>query len=98
MEIKQVTVHRCPRCGGVDLKKNGHADNGAQRARCKSEGCGKTFVLEPKGPRHSPEDKERVLRAYRERMSTRAIYRTFGVSYPTLMRWAGEKNQGATGA
>ena len=55
--------------------------------------CGRTFHLEPKGPRYSEQTKDQVLAAYQDRMSTRGIQRTFGVCYQTLMAWVGKKNQ-----
>jgi transposase-like protein len=44
-------------------------------------------VLDPKERGYPEEEKERILRAYRERGSMRAIERIFGVSRNTLSRW-----------
>ena len=91
------TVHRCRHCGSERLKKNGHNASGSQRARCRE--CGRTFVLEPKPPPYSEEDRERVVRAATcERLSTRAIRRTFGPCYQTLRSWVEKKSGGAPGA
>ena len=90
--LSTTIVHRCRHCGSERLRKNGHANNGAQRAKCLV--CGRTFHLEPKGPRYNQKFKDQVLAAYEDRMSTRGIRRTFGVYYQTLMRWVGEKIQG----
>ena len=90
--LTTVAVHQCRHCGSQHLRKNGHAINGAQRAKCLE--CGRTFILEPKGPRYSEKTKAQVLAAYQDRMSTRGIRRTFGVCYQTLMKWVGEKNPG----
>ena len=84
-------AHQCRHCGSEHLRKNGHATNGAQRAKCLE--CGRTFILEPTGPRYSEETKAQVLAAYQERMSTRGIRRTFGVCYQTLIKWLGGKNR-----
>jgi len=77
-------THRCRQCGSSDLVKNGHNASGSQQYHCKA--CEAYLVLDPdKG--YSDEEKERILRAYRERGSMRAIERIFGVSRNTLSRW-----------
>ena len=91
--LSTTIVHVCARCGSEKIRKNGHARNGAQRARCLECEC--TFILEPKGPRYPQAAKEQVLAAYQDRMSIRGIQRTFGVCYKTVMRWLGEKNRGS---
>ena len=40
-------------CRSEKIRKNGHAENGDQRAKCLE--CGRTFVLQPKGERLRPE-------------------------------------------
>ena len=74
------------------MQKNGHAEDGAQRAKCVD--CRRTFVLSPKGPRYDEKFKAQVVAAYQDRMSIRGITRTFGVCYQTVMVWVGEKNPG----
>ena len=64
-------VHVCLRCGSEHIRKNGPADNGAQRAKCL--GCGRTFILQPKGARYEERFKDQVTSAYQERMSIRGI-------------------------
>jgi insertion element IS1 protein InsB len=93
--LSKTIVHVCARCGSERIRKNGHAGNGAQRAKCLE--CQRTFILEPKGPRYPQDFKERVVRAYQDRMSTRGIQRTFGVCYQSLMAWVGGKSGGAAG-
>jgi transposase-like protein len=88
--LSTTVIHTCHRCGSQRLRKNGHANNGAQRAKCLE--CGRTFHLERKGPRYGEQFKAQVLSAYQDRMSTRGIKRTFGVCYQTLMQWVGGKN------
>jgi len=90
--ITETITHRCRHGGSERLRKNGHADNQAQRVQCLE--CGKTLVLAPKGPRYSEKDKERVIAASLERASMRAITRTFGPCYQTQKRWLREKNRG----
>ena len=93
--LSTTIVHVCRRCGSERLRKNGHANNGAQRAKCLE--CGRTFHLEPKGPRYAQQFKDQVVAAYQDRMSTRGIKRTFGVCYQTLMAWVGKKSGGSAG-
>ena len=88
--LAKTVVHACRHCGSEQIRKNGHAHNGAQRARCLE--CGRTFILEPKGPRYDQKFKTQVLSAYQDRMRIRGITRTFGVCYQTVMAWVGEKS------
>ena len=88
--LSTTIVHVCLRCGSDAIRKNGHADNGAQRARCLT--CGSTFVLQPKGARYDQKFKDQVVAAYQDRMSLRGITRTFGVCRKTTLRWVGEKS------
>ncbi len=89
--LSTTVVHRCPHCAGERLQKNGHAEHGAQRAKCVD--CQRTFVLSPQGPRYDQKFKDQVVAAYQDRMSIRGITRTFGVCYQTVMAWVGGKNQ-----
>lgn len=89
--LSTTIVHVCLRCGSDSICKNGHADNGAQRAKCLA--CGRTFVLEPKGARYDERFKEQVVAASQDRMSLRGITRTFGVCRKTISRWAGKKSE-----
>ena len=88
--LSTTVVHVCLRCGSKRIRKNGHADNGAQRAKCLE--CGSTFVLQPKGERYDQKFKDQVVAAFQDRMSIRGITRTFGVCYQTVMRWVGGKS------
>ena len=63
-------TYRCRRCGSAELVKNGHNASGSPQYHCK--GCGAYGVLEPEASGYSEEEKERILRAYRERGSMRA--------------------------
>lgn len=78
-------THQCRQCGSTDLVKNGHNASGSRQYHCKA--CGAYLVLDPKSRSYPEEEKERILRAYRERGSMRAIERVFGVSRNTLSRW-----------
>ena len=87
--LSMTIVHVCPRCGSEKIRKNGHAENGDQRAKCLE--CRRTFVLQPQGARYDHHFKEQVVAAYQDRLSIRGITRTFGVCYKTVIRWVGEK-------
>ena len=91
--LSTTIVHVCRCCGSEKIRKNGHAENGDQRAKCLA--CGRTFVLQPQGTRYNQTFKDQVTAAYQDRMSIRRITRTFGVCYKTVIRWVGEKS-GAT--
>ena len=89
--LSTTIVHVCARCGSERIRKNGHAENGGQRAKCLD--CQRTFVLQPKGERYDQRFKDQVVAAYQDRMSLRGIARTFGVCYQTVIRWVGEKSR-----
>ncbi len=77
-------VHACARCGSERIRKNGHAINGAQRAKCLD--CERTLILQPRGARYDAPFKAQVLAAYQDRLSIRGIHRTFGVCHKTVLR------------
>jgi transposase-like protein len=88
--LSTTVIHVCLRCGSEKIRKNGHANNGAQRAKCLE--CERTFILQPKGARYDQRFKEQVVAASQDRMSLRGITRTFGVCRKTVLRWVGEKS------
>ena len=88
--LSTTIVHVCARCGSERIRKNGHAENGGQRAKCLD--CERTFVLQPLGERYDQKFKDQVVAAYQDRRSIRGITRTFGVCYQTVLRWVGEKS------
>ena len=88
--LSTTIIHVCLRCSSEKIRKNGHADNGAQRAKCLE--CGSTFILQPQGARYAQKFKDQVVAAYQDRMSIRGITRTFGVCYKTVLRWVGKKS------
>jgi len=71
-------THECRECGSSNIVKNGHSASGSQQYHCKD--CGAHKVLDPEPRGYSEEEKEKILRAYRERGSKRAISRIFGIS------------------
>jgi transposase-like protein len=84
------TTHNCRECGSTDIVKNGHNQSGNQQYHCKD--CGAYQVLDPEPYGYTDAEKERILRAYRERGSKRAISRIFGISRNTLTRWLKKKD------
>ena len=67
--LSTTIVHVCRCCGSEAIRRNGHAENGDQRAKCLA--CGRTFVLQPKGARYDQQFKDQVVAAYQDRMSIR---------------------------
>ena len=93
--LSTTIVHVCARCGSERIRKNGHSENGGQRAKCLE--CGRTFILQPQGERYDQKFKDQVVAAYLDRMSIRGVTRTFGVCYQTVIRWVGEKSGESAG-
>ena len=82
--IITTTLHSCHFCGSLDIVRNGTDYKGDQKFHCHE--CGGYGTLNPQ-VNYSPEEKERVIRAYQERASMRGIQRIFGVVPQTLKRW-----------
>ena len=82
--ITEEKTYTCPRCGSVNLVKNGKNRYGNQQYLCKD--CRKSGVLNPKH-RYSEAQKAQILAAYQERPSMRGIARVYGISRQTLTRW-----------
>ncbi|MCS4193714.1 transposase-like protein [Salinibacter ruber] len=82
-------TYECRECGSSNIVKNGHSASGSQQYHCKD--CGAHKVLDPEPRGYSEEEKEKILRAYRERGSKRAISRIFGISRNTLTRWLNKR-------
>jgi transposase-like protein len=80
---------RCSRCDSADVIRHGKDGKGVQRYRCRS--CAYTFRESPKPKGYTPEEKQRILAAYRERMSLRGLTRVFGVSRSTVSIWLREE-------
>ena len=49
--------------------------------------------MNPEQKGYSDEEKERILRAYRERGSFRGVERIFGVSRGTVLRWLKKRGE-----
>jgi transposase-like protein len=83
--IEQTKTFQCRQCQSESIVKNGKNACGNQQYHCKD--CGAYGVLDPKQNGYSEEEKERIIAAYQERGSMRAIQRVFGVSRHTLSGW-----------
>ena len=84
---KKTDFLRCRHCNSHNIVKNGHNRSGSQQYWCKD--CDKRCVLEPKRG-YSQTEKEKIIAAYHEKPSLRAIQRTYGVSPQTLTAWLKE--------
>jgi len=72
----------CPHCGLTEpVIRFGFNRGGTAKLRCKA--CVKVFTPQPNSRTLSPEKEAQILAALAERMSLRAIARTFHVSRDT---------------
>ncbi|QPC83155.1 IS1 family transposase [Phototrophicus methaneseepsis] len=79
--IQTIITHECPRCGSLDLVKNGHDYKGDQKFHCKT--CDRYGTLQAqKG--YDRERRAQVKRALLERVSIRGIGRIFKMSRHTV--------------
>jgi transposase-like protein len=84
---------QCYHCGSDQLARNGLTQNGKQRYLCSD--CGRTSRDNPQPNGYTPEERERILRAYHERSSLRGLSRTFGVSRNTVTSWLKKRDDAA---
>ncbi len=82
--IKTIITYACPRCGSVNLVKNGRDYKGAQKFRCND--CRRYGTLQPSSQERGLIHRY-VERAVRERLSLRGIERVFRISRRTVSRW-----------
>ena len=75
----------CPNCDSTQIKKNGHIHNGRQNYLCKT--CGRQFVNGSRQKRITDEQKKRIRRLLRERISLRGICRVMEVSLMWLLEY-----------
>jgi transposase-like protein len=84
---------KCYHCGGDQLSRNGLTQNAKQRYLCSECGCTSRAHPQPNG--YTPQERERILRAYHERSSLRGLSRTFGVSRNTVTSWLKKRDDAA---
>ena len=82
--IQKIITYHCPRCGSVNLVKNGHNKASSQQAHCND--CGAYFVLEPKQTIGAT-PRQLLLKTALERCSLRGLERIFGVTRQTIAKW-----------
>ena len=92
--IEKTRTYCCRKCESTNIVKNGKNAYGNQQYHCKD--CDAYGVLEPKRKGYSEEEQERIIAAYRERGSMRAMRRIFGVSRPTLSGWLQKRDRRPT--
>ena len=73
----------CPHCGKTEpVVKFGHTDSGTPRCRCND--CKKTFAVNPKSRKVTPEKEAAIERHLNERTTMRGICRALKVSPNTI--------------
>ena len=82
--IRTIVTHSCPKCGSLNIVKNGHDYKGAQKYHCKT--CHSYGTLQAQ-PGYSQPVRAQVKRAMLERVSLRGIERIFNISRRTVGRW-----------
>jgi transposase-like protein len=76
-------TYDCPHCGQSErVVRNGFNRGGTQRLKC--GGCAKTWTPEPNTRALSAEKEALIAAALQERLSQRAIARTFKVARRTI--------------
>ena len=88
--IQRTITYRCRVCGSRNIVKNGANKCGNQQYHCKD--CKAYRVLEPKRI-HAKNEKEMILRAYKERTSMRGLERIFPIARQTVAAWLQETVQ-----
>jgi len=88
--IQKTITYRCRACGSKRIVKNGTNKCGNQQYHCKD--CQAYRVLEPKRI-HAKNEREMILRAYKERASMRGLERIFPVARQTVAHWLWEEVQ-----
>ena len=76
-------VKKCAKCDSTNIVKNGFNGVGNPKYKCKDCGFGGVFQTR----RKSEEVKEQLIKASKERSSSRGLGRIFGVSHQTALNW-----------
>jgi len=95
--IEEVIVHRCDKCGSVDIHRNGRETDGRQKYYCKA--CGhhgrlrdlQTPLSASEAKAQGDLSKEMVCKASLERCSLRGLERIFGIGRERVMGWLKER-------
>ena len=86
--IVSLIIYCCPKCGSLDIVKNGTDYKNEQKYHCHNCRAYGTLNAQ-KG--YTEEEKEQILKAYQERASMRGVSRIFGVARQILAKWLKEK-------
>lgn len=87
-------IYKCPVCGlSEPVVRFGFTPVGNQRLRCQK--CGKTWTPNARSRALSPEKEALIEAALQERLSQRAIARTFKVARTTIRTLAKKSRPGA---
>ncbi|MFN8454997.1 MAG: IS1 family transposase [Anaerolineae bacterium] len=81
-------LHKCPRCGSINMVRNGKDYKGAQKYHCHV--C-KAYGTLNASPRYTTAQQEQILRSYQERASMRGVERIFKLTRQTLASWIKQK-------
>ena len=82
--IIEIKVRHCPKCGSIDIIRNGHDYKGSQKYHCKA--CDAFGTLDTKRAAAETQ-REPAIDAYCERASMRGVERIFSISRYYLARW-----------
>lgn len=82
--IQTIVTYDCPRCGSLELVKNGHDYKGSQKFHCKS--CKRYGTLQAQKS-YSQQRQAEVKRSVLERSSLRGLSRIFAMFRQTISRW-----------
>lgn len=86
--IISLIIYCCPKCGSLDIIKNGTDYKNSQKYHCHNCQAYGTLNAQ-KG--YTEEEKEQILKTYQERASMRGVSRIFGVARQILAKWLTEK-------
>jgi transposase-like protein len=79
----------CPKCGSLNVKKNGLTHSGKQNFKCQH--CSRQFVLNPRHQPISQEKKDFIDKLLLEKISLAGIVRSTGVSRRWLQYYVNKK-------
>ena len=79
----------CTSCGSGEIVLNGFTLKGKQKYHCKSCGVYRTLGATQV---YSEEDREKILKIYKERSSLRGVHRSCGVAISTVLSWLKKKS------
>ena len=84
-----IIKHRnCTKCQSNKLVKNGKTKSGKQKFKCLE--CKSYGTLDSSWK--TQEEKEEILKVYKERSSLRGIQRIYGVAPKTILSWIKKKS------